>query len=53
MTEEEIQNDIDRKKREIADYARLAKALRLNSEDVEKRLDMMLDDLNRLLKARK
>lgn len=49
---ENWENDIDRKKREIADYARLAKALRLNPEDVEKRLDMMLDDLNQLLKKR-
>ena len=54
MTKEnEIEDDINRKKREIADYARLAKALHLNPEVVEKRLDMMLDDLNRLLKARK
>ncbi len=51
--DEELEKEINRKKREIADYMRLAKAMRFNDELINKRVDMFLDDLNRLLKKRK
>ena len=50
--DEELEKEINRKKREIADYMRLAKAMHLNDEVINKRVDMFLDDLNRLLKKR-
>lgn len=50
---EELEELINRKKQEIADYLRLSETLKLNGTTIEKRLDMMLDDLNRLMKQRK
>lgn len=50
--DEELEKEINRKKREIADYMRLAKAMRFDDEVICKRVDMFLDDLNRLLKKR-
>lgn len=50
--DEELEKEINRKKREIADYMRLAKAMRFDDEVIIKRVDMFLDDLNRLLKKR-
>lgn len=50
---EELEELINRKKQEIADYLRLSETLKLNGTTIEKRLDMMLDDLNRLMKKRK
>lgn len=50
--DEELEKEINRKKREIADYMRLAKAMRFDDEVISKRVDMFLDDLNRLFKKR-
>ena len=51
--DEVLEKEINRKKREIADYMRLAKAMRFDDEVINKRVDLFLDDLNRLLKKRK
>ena len=51
--DESLENLINRKKREIADYMRLAKALHFEEGEINKRVDLLLDDLNKLLKKRK
>lgn len=49
---EDLEKDIARKKREIADYMRIAKALGFDEETIGRRVDLMLDDLRKLLKKR-
>lgn len=51
--DEELEKDIDRKKREISDYMKVAKVLHFEDEVINKRVDMLLEDLNKLLKKRK
>lgn len=51
--QEDLENDIERKKKEIADFLRVVKFTGLSQKDIEKRLDYLLDDLSRLMKKRK
>ncbi len=49
---EELEERIERKKKMIADFIRLAEALKMKPKAIEKRLDAMLDDLSKLMKQR-
>lgn len=51
--DEDLEYFINRKKREIAEYMRVAKALHFDEGEISKRVDLLLDDLNELLKKRK
>ena len=50
---EDLENEIERKKKEIKDFLRIVKFTGLSQKDIEKRLDYLLDDLSRLMKKRK
>lgn len=53
MKNEELEKEIERVKQKISDYRRIAPLLKVSGEDYERQIDMMLDDLSRLLKKRK
>ena len=48
-----LENEIERKKRQIEDFLRIAKFTGLSQKEIEKRLDYLLYDLSRLMKKRK
>lgn len=50
---DEIEKEIEKKKRLLADYQRIAKLIKPSSEEYEKQINLLLDDLNKLLKKRK
>lgn len=53
MTDKEIEELIEKKKRNISDYLMIAEKLNLDKKTVEKQIDMMLEDISRLMKKRK
>ena len=52
MNQEELEDEIEKKKRMIADYLRIAPALGISPEEQERQMNMMLDDLAKLLKEK-
>lgn len=52
MNQEELEDEIEKKKRMIADYVRIAPALGISPEEQERQMNMMLDDLAKLLKEK-
>ena len=51
--QDDLENEIERKKTQIEDFLRIAKFTGLSQKEIEKRLDYLLDDLSRLMKKRK
>lgn len=51
--QDDLENEIGRKKKEIEDFLRIVKFTGLSQKEIEKRLDYLLDDLSRLMKKRK
>jgi hypothetical protein len=49
----ELEERIERKKKVIDDYLNLAPKLGIDSKTIERTLDMMLEDLSKMLKERK
>lgn len=49
MDREELEKEIEKKKRLIADYIRIAPILEISSEEQERQVNQMLDDLAKLL----
>lgn len=49
----DLEEEIERKKREISDFLRISKFTSLSAKGKEKRLDNLLSDLSRLMKKRK
>ena len=52
-TQDDLENEIERKKKQIEDFLRIAKFTGLSQKEIEKRLDYLLEDLSRLMKKRK
>lgn len=48
----ELEERIERLKRQLSDFLRLAKSFDMSDEDINKRVDIMLGDLAKLLKKR-
>lgn len=48
----ELEERIERKKKEIADYLRLAKALGFSEQAIDRQVDVLLSDLSKLMKER-
>lgn len=53
MEKEELEKEIEKKKRLIADYVRIAPTLGISPEEQERQVNLMLDDLAGLLKQKK
>ena len=51
--QDDLENEIERKKKDIEDFLRIVKFTGLSQKEIEKRLDYLLDDLSRLMKKRK
>ena len=51
--QDDLENEIERKKKQIEDFLWIAKFTGLSQKEIEKRLDYLLDDLSRLMKKRK
>lgn len=48
----DLEERIEKKKRQLADFIRLSKALEMNASDRQQRIDLMLDDLSKLMAQR-
>lgn len=48
----DLEERIEKKKRQLADFIRLSKALGMNETDRQQRIDLMLDDLSKLMAQR-
>lgn len=48
----ELEDRIERKKETISNFLKLAKAMNMSQEEIDKRLDMFLEDLAKLMKQR-
>ena len=53
VMQDDLENEIERKKKEIEDFLRIVKFTGLSQKEIERRLDYLLDDLSRLMKKRK
>ena len=53
MEKEEQEKEIEKKKRQLADYVRIAPVLGISPEERERQVNLMLDDLAKLLKQKK
>lgn len=51
--QDDLEKEIERKKKEIKDFLRVVKFTGLSQKEIEKRLDYLLDDLSRLMKKSK
>ena len=51
--QDDLENEMERKKKQIEDFLRIAKFTGLSQKEIEKRLDYLLEDLSRLMKKRK
>lgn len=51
--QDDLEKEIERKKKQIEDFLRIAKFTGLSQKEIEKRLDYLLEDLSRLMKKRK
>ena len=52
MKQEEIEKAIEKKKQDISDYLRIVQLLNVTKEDRERQLNLMLDDLVKLMKQK-
>lgn len=52
MDDEELEKEIERLKQKIADYQRLVPLLGTSAEEEERQINIMLDDLVKLIKKR-
>lgn len=50
--QDDLDKEIERKKKEIKDFLRVVKFIGLSQKEIEKRLDYLLDDLSRLMKKK-
>lgn len=48
----DLEKEIEKKKRIIQDYLRLSKKLKFDQETIERQTNLMLEDLAKLLKKR-
>ncbi len=48
----DLEERIERKKKLIADFLRISKDFGMDAEEVEKRVDTMLEDLSKLMRQR-
>ena len=53
MMDEDLKQRIEKKKRDIDDYLRIVELLNVSKEEKEKQLNIMLDDLSKLIKQLK
>lgn len=53
MTDEELKKEIEKVKQKLSDYMRIAPLLGITPEERERQIDLMLDDLSKLLKEKK
>ncbi|MEL5894880.1 hypothetical protein AAE250_15480 [Bacteroides sp. GD17] len=53
MTDEELKQEIEKIKQKIADYIRITPYLGISPKEKERQMNLMLDDLSRLLKEKK
>lgn len=51
--DKELEERIERKKQYISDYLELSKRFGYSQERIEKTVDMLLEDLSKLMKMRK
>lgn len=51
--QDDLEKEIERKKKEIKDFLRVVKFTGLSQKEIEKRLDYLLDNLSRLMKKSK
>jgi hypothetical protein len=51
--QDDLEKEIERKKKEIKDFLRVVKFTGLSQKEIEKRLDYLLDDLSRLMEKSK
>lgn len=49
----EIDKEIEKKKRLLKDYMEIAKLIKPSPEEYERQIDLMLEDLNLLLEKKK
>lgn len=52
MDNNELENEIERLKQKIADYKQLVPILQVSAEEEERQINIMLDDLSKLLEKR-
>ena len=52
MDDEELEKEIERLKQKIADYQRLVPLLGTSAEEEERQINIMLDDLVKVIKKR-
>ena len=52
MNDEDLEKEIERLKQKIADYQRLVPLLKISAEEEERQINIMLDDLVKLIKKR-
>lgn len=52
MEQEEIEKAIEKKKKDISDYLRIVQLLNVTKKERERQLNLMLDDLAKLMKQR-
>lgn len=50
--QDDLEKEIERKKKKIKDFLRVVKFTGLSQKEIEKRLDYLLDDLSRLMKKK-
>lgn len=50
---DELEKEIERKKKQISDYLRIAPKIGIDKETIEKQTDLMLEDLSKLIEKRK
>lgn len=53
MTNEELEKEIEKKKKDISDYLAIVKLLNVTKEEKERQLNIMLDDLSKLMEQQK
>ncbi|MBW9204192.1 hypothetical protein EVD33_14980 [Bacteroidales bacterium SW292] len=53
MTNEELEKEIEKKKKDISDYLAIVKLLNVTKEEKERQLNIMLDDLSKLMEQKK
>ena len=49
---DELEERIERKKRMIKQFVEISRRIGMTDSDMEKRLDLMLEDLNKLMRQR-
>lgn len=53
MTDEELEKEIEKKKRQLADYINLFSVLGVSAKEKERQINLMLEDLKKLIDQRK